>query len=320
MLKTYTIPIASKKISNLYDLWINNGFENENNIDINKILLSGSEKKINSIKLYTFEEINFIKSSAIIIFNNTNSFISGLGEVCTSIESRGNGYANLLCKKIVDDYFSNPRSEVIFLGTVNPVAKKIYESLGWKTISNSNVLFNSKSNYDFDKFLSEYHKSNLPKSISNGNMKFRISIIPFVLSLRSNKQIELNAKINLINTSSGCLGLYNKYASITDKNGEWFCMSDSDNRLFSTVSYLETIKKNFRVDCLIDPQNLTSTYELIQFVIEKIQSKNFNNIYVEIFIMDKLKLKLFSDLGFNEKSHSIKKIDGDELEFIKLVL
>ena len=97
-------------------------------------------------------------------------------------------------------------------------------------------------------------------------------------------------------------------------------MSDSENRLFSTVSYLETIKKNFRVDCLIDPQNLTSTYELIQFVIEKIQSKNINNIYVEIFIMDKLKLKLFSELGFSEKSHSIKKIDGDELEFIKLVL
>ena len=52
MLKTYTIPIPNKTINQLYELWINNGFENEEGVDITKDLLNGSEKEINNINLY----------------------------------------------------------------------------------------------------------------------------------------------------------------------------------------------------------------------------------------------------------------------------
>ena len=52
MLKTYTIPLSNISINSLYDLWINNGFDDESNVDIHKDLLLGSEKNINSIKLY----------------------------------------------------------------------------------------------------------------------------------------------------------------------------------------------------------------------------------------------------------------------------
>ena len=103
MLKTYTIPISQKKSSNLYDLWIKNGFENEKNIDINKSLLSGSEVQSNLIKLYVYENKDQILSSAVIVMNIQNPSIAAIGEVCTSLNSRGKGLANSLCEKIIED-------------------------------------------------------------------------------------------------------------------------------------------------------------------------------------------------------------------------
>ena len=153
MLKTYTIPLSNISINSLYDLWINNGFDDESNVDIHKDLLLGSEKNINSIKLYVFENQNFIESSAMIISNISTPNISGVGEVCTSINSRGKGYAKSLCREILEDFFSNNLSEGIFLGTTNPVAKKIYESLGWESVQNSNVMFNSNHKKNFENSL-----------------------------------------------------------------------------------------------------------------------------------------------------------------------
>ena len=53
-----------------------------------------------------------------IISNISTPSISGVGEVCTSIKSRGKGYAKSLCREILED-FSNNLSEGVFLGTTN---------------------------------------------------------------------------------------------------------------------------------------------------------------------------------------------------------
>ena len=81
----HIIPISDQKIENLYTLWLNNGFENEEKIDIKKALLKGSEKDINQINLYSIEHEGEILSSVILIFQIDNPYISGLGEVCTKI-------------------------------------------------------------------------------------------------------------------------------------------------------------------------------------------------------------------------------------------
>tara|TARA_Y100000768_G_scaffold387475_1_gene378920 strand:- start:10 stop:972 length:963 start_codon:yes stop_codon:yes gene_type:complete len=320
MLKTYTIPITTKQITNLYDLWVNNGFENEKNIDINKNLLSGSEVKSNQIKLYVYEKAATVLSSAIIIINNNNPSISGVGEVCTSVNSRGKGLANTLCEKMVDDYFLNNQSRAIFLGTINPVAEKIYKSLGWQMIKNTNVMFNSKNQDDFESFLLTYNKPNSTKIITKGNSDFRISIIPFVLSQRSKNQIDLNSKVNLINKLSSCLGLYNKYDSLYVKKGNWFSVSDNENRLFSIVSYLEKEDKKFRIDGLFNYLYYDEAKKLVEFVINKLVNQKPNKISVEIYKKDTSKLQMFHELGFIEKNNIQKKIDGKDLEFKEFIL
>ncbi len=320
MLKTYTIPITAHQIKDLYNLWINHGFENELNIDINKNLLTGIENNVNSIKLYTYQNKSSIQSTAIIVANNQNPSISALGEVCTSIEFRGNGYAKKLCKKIVDDYFSIDEREGIFLGTVNPVAKKIYESLGWQSISNSNVMFNSKEKKTFENFLGQYYDCDLKRTISGGNSNFRISIIPFVLSLRSKNQIDLNSKINLIHDSSGCLSLYNKFDFINKKQGKWFCVSNNQNKIFSIASYLADDGKNIRLDGLFNSLWDVETFKLLTYLIMDIKKNNPKSIYAEIYEKDKVKFKLFSELGFVEKESYKKEIDGEVLGFKKFIL
>jgi len=320
MLKTYTIPITNHQIKDLFNLWIDNGFESERNIDINKNLLLGLENNVNSIKLYVFESNSFIQSSAIILSNNQNPSISALGEVCTSIKSRGNGYASKLCKKIVEDYFSIDKNEVIFLGTVNPVAKKIYESLGWESISNSDVMFNSKSQKSFESFLSEYYASTLEKKISNGNSNFRLSIIPFVLSLRSTHQIDLNSNINLINISSGCLSLYNKFDFIDEKNGKWFCIANNENNIFSVASFLKDESNNFRLDGLFNTLWHKESLKLMKYIIGQLKNETPKSIYVEIYEKDEYKFKLFVELGFIVKESYKKEIEGKELVFNKLNL
>ena len=320
MLKTYTIPISQKKSSNLYDLWIKNGFENEKNIDINKSLLSGSEVQSNLIKLYVYENKDQILSSAVIVMNIQNPSIAAIGEVCTSLNSRGKGLANSLCEKIIEDYFSNYQNNAIFLGTVNPIAEKIYKSLGWKNIDNSFVMFNSKNQDDFESFLNKYNKNELRKNISEGNSNFRLSIIPFVLSIRSNNQIDLNSKINLINKTSSCLGLFNKYESLQFRQGKWFSLSDDENRIFSIVSYLEENNKSFRIDGLFNKFYYDDSKKLIKFLVNKLVNQKANKIYAEIYKKDELKLQLFHELGFTEENNLKKKIYDENLDFKKFLL
>ena len=320
MLKTYTIPISQKKSSNLYDLWIKNGFENEKNIDINKSLLSGSEVQSNLIKLYVYENKDHILSSAVIVMNIQNPSIAAIGEVCTSLNSRGKGLANSLCEKIIEDYFSNYQNNAIFLGTVNPIAEKIYKSLGWKNIDNSLVMFYSKNQDDFESFLNIYNKNELRKKISEGNSNFRLSIIPFVLSIRSNNQIDLNSKINLINKTSSCLGLFNKYESLQFRQGKWFSLSDDENRIFSIVSYLEENNKSFRIDGLFNKFYYDDSKKLIKFLVNKLVNQKANKIYAEIYKKDELKLQLFHELGFTEQNNLKKKIDEENLDFKKFLL
>ena len=320
MLKTYTIPISQKKSSNLYDLWIKNGFENEKNIDINKSLLSGSEVQSNLIKLYVYENKDQILSSAVIVMNIQNPSIAAIGEVCTSLNSRGKGLANSLCEKIIEDYFSNYQNNAIFLGTVNPIAEKIYKSLGWKNIDNSLVMFNSKNQDDFESFLNKYNKNEIRKNISEGNSNFRLSIIPFVLSIRSNNQIDLNSKINLINKTSSCLGLFNKYESLQFRQGKWFSLSDDENRIFSIVSYLEENNKSFRIDGLFNKFYYDDSKKLIKFLVNKLVNQKANKIYAEIYKKDELKLQLFHELGFTEENNFKKKIYDENLDFKKFLL
>ena len=69
---------------------------------------------------------------------------AGIGEVATRPDYRGRGIANRLCQQALEGFTAND-GEVVFLGTENPDAARIYHRLGWRRIAGSTVYANVTS-------------------------------------------------------------------------------------------------------------------------------------------------------------------------------
>ena len=303
MKKSYTIPIEQNKIDQLYNLWLNNGYETKEDIDIVENHLLGFEKDISEIKLYTFENSSSIESSCITIYNKNSPLIAGLGEVCTEITSRGNGLAGKLCAIAKEDFFSKERSEGIFLGTVNPIAQKIYEKLGWVQIPKSKVMFNSKKGESFQDFIDGYYDEKSDIFINNGSPKFRISLIAYFLSQISDYNVDINVGIIGNNYSSMCLSLYNKFDEITKNNGQWFVMSNHKNKIFSTSSFKNISKDILRLDGTYRKGYEKYFIDLLKNNLRIIDLNSPKRIICEILEKDQDKIELFKELGFLESKN-----------------
>ena len=305
MKKIYTIPINEKKIFQLYKLWLNNGYETEKDIDIKKNHLLGSEKEITNIKLFTYELDDQIKSSCITLYDKKLRTLAGLGEVCTEKKSRGNGYAKDLCNDAKEDFFSNKESEGIFLGTVNPVAQKIYENLGWIQIRNSKVMFNSRQNIDFDEFIYDFYNNNQSLTLSKGSSEHRIPIIAYFLSEINEFKVDLNAGIIGNNFSSMCLSAYNKFESIRNNFGDWFVISDNRNKIFAISTIKNIDENNIRIDGNYKKNYKNEFINLIKSNIDSVNNLNLNSLYVNILEKYLEKKEIFNQLGFIEKKEKI---------------
>ena len=305
MKKSYTIPIEQNKIDQLYNLWLNNGYETKEDIDIVENHLLGFEKDISEIKLYTFENpsSSSIESSCITIYNKNLPIIAGLGEVCTEITSRGNGLAGKLCAIAKEDFFSKERSEGIFLGTVNPIAQKIYEKLGWVQIPKSKVMFNSKKGESFQDFIDGYYDEKSDIFINNGSPKFRISLIAYFLSQISDYNVDINVGIIGNNYSSMCLSLYNRFDEITKNNGQWFVMSNHKNKIFSTSSFKNISKDILRLDGTYRKGYEKYFIDLLKNNLRIIDLNSPKRIICEILEKDQDKIELFKELGFLESKN-----------------
>ena len=316
MKKTYTIPIEEKTISQLYNLWLNNGYDSKDDIDIKEIHMSGIEKAVSEIKLYTYEDENSINSSCITVYDKKLKKIAGLGEVCTKSDSRGKGFAKDLCRIAKEDFFSNSESEGIFLGTVNPLAQKIYENLGWVQIPNSKVMFNSKRNLTFEEFIHIYYGHSKSLEINEGSPKYRIPIIPYFFSEISSMKVDINVGIIGNNYSSMCLSTYNKFDKLSSEAGDWFVVSDNENKIYATSSYICDNNRNFRIDGTYKENFKNEFKKLISYNIHKLNEMNSKIIYSHILDEDKEKNEIFNQLGFKKKRN----IKIQERAFSELIL
>mgnify|MGYP001160890510 FL=1 len=298
MQQKHIIPISDPKIENLYNLWLNNGFEKEEKIDIKKALLKGSEKDLHQINLYSIEHNGEILSSVILIFQIDNPYISGLGEVCTKIDVRGNNYASKLCKLARDDFFSIDNSECNFLGTVNPNAARIYKSLGWKKIKNSEVMFNSINFFSFENFVEHHYIESENLKISMGGPRFRLSLIPFLLSNKQFLYSDINIGTLSEIKSASCLSLYEQYNSLSKKNGHWLCMHNMSNQIYGISTYITRDKKKYRIDGFSNHLYKNDFYELIKRTYNLILKNDPSEVYVDILVEDEFKMEIFSELGF----------------------
>ena len=176
-------------------------------------------------------------------------------------------------------------------------------------------MFNSNHKKNFEKFLIDYYDQKSKKQIIEGNPNLRLSIIPYVLSLRSKKQIDLNSNINLIDISSGCLSIYNKFDFLRNNQGNWYCQSDQNNKIFSIVSYLDDGQKNFRIDGLFNDSWKKLSLDLLHEIVIKIYEKKPKKIFSEVFSEDFYKIDLLQEIGFNFEEDIKKTVENNVLNF-----
>ncbi|MCM8765066.1 MAG: GNAT family N-acetyltransferase [Candidatus Omnitrophica bacterium] len=222
--ETIRVPVKKQVLSSLTDFWASI-FGQEYLASQNTItILSGKEKNHNKDLIFAAKFKNSIVSTVHLTVSLFDKRIGGIGEVATVAEHRGKGFAKILCQNAIKE-FEKMGGRWLFLGTSNPVAARMYHSLGWRYVTGSRVMFRDCEGQSPETFFTEYflyikkHKIRVVR----GDTRFRLQVIPVAIIPYDEPLLDLNA--GLFSTrwfiQQSCMGLYPRYENI-DRAGAWF--------------------------------------------------------------------------------------------------
>ena len=159
--------------------------------------------------------------------------LGGFGEVATEPDQRGRGIATELCLRAVEE-FREEGGEVLFLGTGNPAAARIYHRLGWRKLAGAQVMANVTSGASPEEFLVGWFAEPAPVAIEPASAAARVPIIPLMVSPHDWQVLDANA--GMLSTryavQGSCMGLYRRYGYvIQDGRGAWFVAVAEDGRV-----------------------------------------------------------------------------------------
>jgi len=102
-------------------------------------LLEGNESGDNLEMLFSAQEGESLIAFCRITISRAMPWTAMLGDVCVAPESRGSGIGRkILCHAISEA--ERLGVEAIWLGTNNPVAARLYDSVGFRFVTGSNVM------------------------------------------------------------------------------------------------------------------------------------------------------------------------------------
>ena len=117
--------------------------------------------------------------------------ICGLSAMATHPSVRGKGLGRILFAKIIEEYESQGVTTA-FLGTSNPIAAKLYHSLGFSFLSGSHVMVRYHHGDTVD-FCREYFSPvRQDCTILKDDSAIRIPLIPLVLMGGTTKVLDVN--------------------------------------------------------------------------------------------------------------------------------
>ena len=93
-------------------------------------------------------------------------------------------------------------------------------------------------------------------------------------------------------------------------------VSDNENKIYATSSYICDNNRNFRIDGTYKENFKNEFKKLISYNIHKLNEINSKIIYSHILDEDKEKIEIFNQLGFKKK----KNIKIQERAFSELIL
>lgn len=254
-----------------------------------------------------------------------NSEFAGIGEVATRPEYRGRGIAGRLCREALDEFAENG-GEVVFLGTENPAAARIYYRLGWRRIAGSTVYANVVNGGSPEEYLVDYFRTPSPVNIVAGDASLRVPMIPLLLTPHDWQILDGNLPTPMVSTryamQNSCMGLCRKYYYLVKRgDAEWFAAKTSDGRLVGIATARVGSDGVCSVDGFVHGRFKDSYEALITAAIEWGEQRNAVRFTSRLSVEDEEKRTQFEGLGFRDGAEDgVFAVGGRDVPAVMMIL
>ena len=299
--ETYTPPLPASLVATLTDFWHRIFRTDESRL---VPILNGMECAENSDTLYAAWEDGEVACTVHLTVSRTDPRLGGLGEVATAEKHRGRGLASELCGRAALD-FDSMGGEVLFLGTVNPNAARVYRRLGWMYYPGTRVMGRTREPVAPEKQLHRLFGavgSERPV-LRPMTPKDRIRIIPLIL--HPHRWIVLDMNVDLISTrfctQFSCMGLYPRFQSLSARGGKsWTLAPSGAGPALGIASLIPVSPSVAQVDAFTHPDSGASLPTLIGEPVRYAQAQNFVEIRANLVSHDFEKIECYRGMGFRE--------------------
>ncbi len=335
MAQRFETPIREDLARELFDFWEEVFGPEDPDIPIGVFL--GEEADHNRHVVLLERDGHTLTGTCGIMTPRADARFAGIGEVATRPDYRGRGIANRLCKQALEEFTENG-GEVVFLGTENPDAARIYRRLGWNRVANSTVYANITSGDSPDEYLADYFRSPSSVNIVTGDASLRVPMIPLLLTPHDWQVLDGNLPTPMISTryaeQNSCMGLCRKYYYLLSPSSlreattsvipaqagiqrcgakgmpaaEWFAAKTCDGRLVGIATAFIDAENVCHVDGFIHKRFDGSYDALIGAAIEWGEQRNAVRFAARLSVEDEEKRDHFEELGFRAEA-----IDGNFL-------
>lgn len=266
---------------------------------LEKPQIDGSEISENLDIVYVATEGNALLGAIHATIPHICPSMCGLSGMCTTKASRGKGLGKILFTKILEE-IDQRGVETTFLGTGNPIASKLYHSLGFSFLPGSYVMVRYSKGDTVDFTRRNYNS--VPKVISvvSDTPSMRIPLIPLVLHRGQYKLLDYNTKIlsseEMVQLS--CMGLYPRYAAL-QKQGGHFWGATNENGVLGAVASAAVTEQGIRADFFCCDSFSIAIPELLDKC-----GRTLGTFYLHLAKMDTEKRLLAESMGFKVEAES----------------
>lgn len=174
--------------------------------------------------------------------------ICGLSAMATPPAARGKGLGRILFSKIIEEIDSQG-VQTSFLGTSNPIAAKLYHSLGYAFLPGTHIMVRYREGDTVDFCRKMYAPVPEQVAILKDDSSIRIPLIPLAAIGGSTQMLDVNTAIfhRDFVTQRSCMGLYPRYRKLLTEGGHFYAAVDTRGVLGALLSTMPT-KLGIRAD------------------------------------------------------------------------
>ena len=216
--------------------------------------------------------------------------ICGLSAMATHPSVRGKGLGRILFAKIIEE-FESQGVTTAFLGTSNPIAAKLYHSLGFSFLSGSHVMVRYSHGDTVDFCREHYTAVREDCHILTDDSSIRIPMIPLTLMGGITKVLDVNTGLfhRDFVTQRSCMGLYPRYEALLQQGGHFYAAVDDSGVMGALLSTMPT-EQGVRADFYC--------CDGFAKLLPKLLSACKEDVYLQIAECDIKKQELGNTLGF----------------------